>query len=143
MIDKLPINPARTIWAGVGFQTGVAAQELKTALLHTLQAHAIHPQALSGVATIDTKHSLPLWTELTQAWTLELKFFSSQELQQISVPHPSALVNQSVQTTSVAEAAALLGAWPGELIVPKQIYYTQNQKGITVALSQTRPGTTT
>ena len=49
----------------------------------------------------------------------ELVFYTAEELAKVEVPNPSKTVQKHVGTPSVCEAAAILGANNGKLIVPK------------------------
>ena len=48
-----------------------------------------------------------------------IQFFTAQELASVSVPNPSETVERHVGTPSVSEAAAILGAGEGQLLVEK------------------------
>lgn len=69
--------------------------------------------------TIDVKADEPFVEELQKVHEAEVVFFTANELAQVEVPNPSPTVEKHVGTPSVCEAAAILGANHGELIVPK------------------------
>ena len=69
--------------------------------------------------TIDVKADEPFVEELQKVHEAEVVFFTADELAQVEVPNPSPTVEKHVGTPSVCEAAAILGANHGELIVPK------------------------
>ncbi len=69
--------------------------------------------------TIDVKADEPFVEELQKEYEAEVVFFTADELAQVEVPNPSPTVEKHVGTPSVCEAAAILGANHGELIVPK------------------------
>ena len=68
--------------------------------------------------TIDVKADEPFVDELQQR-DETVRFFTAEELATVEVPNPSATVQKHVGTPSVCEAAAILGANNGKLIVPK------------------------
>ena len=69
--------------------------------------------------TIDVKADEPFVEELQKVHEAEVVFFTADELAQVEVPNPSPTVEKHVGTPSVCEAAAILGANHGELIIPK------------------------
>lgn len=68
--------------------------------------------------TIDVKADEPFIEELKRHGK-QVKFYTSDKLGRVDVPHPSEIVAKHVGTSSVCEAAAILGADDGLLIVPK------------------------
>ena len=69
--------------------------------------------------TIDVKKNEPFVDLLVMDYQEDVKFFAAEELSQIDVPTPSAIVQKHVGTPSVCEAAAILGSNHGKLIIPK------------------------
>ena len=68
--------------------------------------------------TIDVKADEPFIDELQQR-DETVHFFTADELSTVEVPNPSSTVQKHVGTPSVSEAAAILGANNGKLIIPK------------------------
>ena len=69
--------------------------------------------------TIDVKQDEEFVEELKEEYGEEVVFFTAEELDAVDVPNPSATVRKHVGTSSVCEAAAILGSNHGKLIVPK------------------------
>ena len=69
--------------------------------------------------TIDVKKNEPFVDLLVMDYQENVKFFTAEELSQVDVPNPSAIVQKHVGTPSVCEAAAILGSNHGKLIIPK------------------------
>ena len=69
--------------------------------------------------TIDVKKDEEFCAMLVDDLGEELVFYSAEELAKVEVPNPSKTVEKHVGTPSVCEAAAILGANNGKLIVPK------------------------
>ena len=69
--------------------------------------------------TIDVKQDEEFVEELKEEYGEEVVFFSAEELDAVDVPNPSDVVAKHVGTSSVCEAAAILGSNHGKLIVPK------------------------
>ena len=69
--------------------------------------------------TIDVKQDEEFCAMLEDEYNEEVVFYTAEELSAVEVPNPSATVQKYVGTPSVCEAAAILGANNGKLIVPK------------------------
>ena len=69
--------------------------------------------------TIDVKEDEEFCAMLEDDYDEEVVFFTADELAKVEVPNPSTTVQKHVGTPSVCEAAAILGANNGKLIVPK------------------------
>jgi len=69
--------------------------------------------------TIDVKQDEEFCAMLEDEYNEEVVFYTAEELSAVEVPNPSATVQKHVGTPSVCEAAAILGANNGKLIVPK------------------------
>ena len=69
--------------------------------------------------TIDVKQEEEFCAMLVDDLDEELVFFTAEQLAKVEVPNPSKTVEKHVGTPSVCEAAAILGASNGKLIVPK------------------------
>ena len=69
--------------------------------------------------TIDAKKDEPFCRRLEKTYGEKVEFYTAEELAQVDVPNPSATVEKHVGTPSVCEAAAILGANNGKLIVQK------------------------
>ena len=69
--------------------------------------------------TIDVKEDEEFCAMLEDEYNEEVVFFTAEELSEVEVPNPSATVEKYVGTSSVCEAAAILGSNHGKLIIPK------------------------
>ena len=69
--------------------------------------------------TIDVKQDEEFCAMLVDDLGEELVFYTAEQLAKVDVPNPSKTVERHVGTPSVCEAAAILGANNGKLIVPK------------------------
>jgi len=69
--------------------------------------------------TIDVKADEEFVEMLENEYDEDVVFFTAEELSAVEVPNPSAVVEKHVGTSSVCEAAAILGSNHGKLIVPK------------------------
>ena len=105
-------GPFRLV-AGVGCSRGCPADELLT-LIDAVLAEA--GGTLAALATVDRRASEPC--VVAAARGLPLRTYGADELADVDVPTPSAVVARHVGTASVAEAAALLAG--GRLVVAKR-----------------------
>ncbi len=69
--------------------------------------------------TIDVKADEPFVEMLENEFGEEVVFYTAEELEKVDVPNPSMTVAQHVGTSSVCEAAAILGSNHGKLMIPK------------------------
>ena len=87
-------------------------------IYHQLILDGIESKAIKQYATIDVKADEPVIHHL-QREGKEVVFYKANELSDVDVPTPSSTVAQHVGTPSVCEAAAILGANNGQLIIEK------------------------
>ncbi len=146
----------RVLWVGIGCERGTSRELIETAIRQVCRSNHLAEGAIAGIATIDIKASEVGLVELCSEgfanakgehhWPLQT--FPADVLRQVTVPNPSAVVNQEVGTPSVAEAAAILAAQCQTLLVPKQIFHAPlptpdsqlpSPKGaVTVAIAQSK-----
>ncbi len=69
--------------------------------------------------TIDVKEDEAFCAMLEDIYHANVVFFSAEELSGVEVPNPSLTVAKHVGTTSVCEAASILGSNNGKLMIPK------------------------
>ena len=83
-----------------------------------LMMQGIHP-CVEKYCTIDVKRDEPFVKMLQEDYEEEVQFFTAEELAAVEVPNPSDTVKKHVGTSSVCEAAAILGSNHGKLVVEK------------------------
>lgn len=117
----------RALVLGVGVEPGTPVGHLLDAVT------ALGDVGIRVVATVDRRRDEPAVTALAAGRTLLT--YSTDELDAVEVPNPSAVVRGLTGTGSVAEAAAVLAAratgGSGELVVEKR-----RGPGVTVALAR-------
>ena len=101
---------------GLAHQAGPADQIFEE-IRQKLIALGFHP-FYTRWFTIDIKRNEPFVHSLRQR-DYNVSFFTADQLAAVSVPTPSEVVEKHVGTPSVCEAAAILGAQNGELVVKK------------------------
>ncbi len=125
----------KVLWVGIGCERGTSRALIETAIDETCKTYHLATESIAGITSINLKADEAGIIEVCQRRNLILKTFTAEQLDQVHVPTPSAVVKQEVGTHSVAEAAAILA---GEnLLVSKQIFRADNQSGaVTVAIAQ-------
>ncbi|MEM9815705.1 MAG: precorrin-3B C(17)-methyltransferase [Cyanobacteria bacterium P01_D01_bin.6] len=151
-MPKVQWHP-RVLWVGIGCERGTSQSLIEQAIADGLRSRHLAMPAVAGIATIDLKADETGLLHLCQEHAWPLRCFTAAELRQVSVPHPSSVVEQAVGTPSVAEAAAILAAMTGEplsttggdcpvktldtcLCVTKQVFRDPAEPGaVTVAIA--------
>ncbi|MGB3310467.1 MAG: precorrin-3B C(17)-methyltransferase [Nodosilinea sp.] len=130
----------RVLWVGIGCERGTPQAVIEAAIARICQAGHFAEGAIAGIASLDLKADEVGLVALCDDRQWPLRCFTAEELKAIAVPNPSTVVEQAVQTPSVAEAAAILaatGAAAGQLRVAKQVVRVEGQPGaVTVAIAQ-------
>jgi len=127
------LRPASLV-VGVGASTAATPDELIDAVSVTLGALRLSLLSVGEVATVDRRAADPAVQALGALLGLSVRAYTPAELAGVPVPNPSRVVEKSVGTPSVAEAAALLAAGPGgELVGPKR-----RAASVTVAVARRR-----
>ena len=127
----LVLRPASLV-AGIGCNRNTDALEIKALLEEVLAANNLALSSLKCIASIDVKADEAGLIALADMLKLPLVFFAREQLNQVeNIENPSTIVEKHVGVKSVCEAAAILAAQKGTLIVPK--HTTQNA---TVALAR-------
>jgi cobalt-precorrin 5A hydrolase/precorrin-3B C17-methyltransferase len=101
---------------GVGTSTGAPPEQVADLVAATLAGAGLARASVATVATIDRRAEEPAVVALG----LPVRTFPAEALAAVDVPNPSDAPARAVGTPSVAEAAALLAAGEGAvLVVPK------------------------
>jgi cobalt-precorrin 5A hydrolase/precorrin-3B C17-methyltransferase len=103
---------------------------IQHAIEQTFRAYNLDLENIAGIATIDLKANEPGLLTYCQTRSLPLQTYSAERLNTTIVPHPSQIVATSIQTSSVAEAAALLAAKTDRLCVTKQVFRLDGESGV-------------
>lgn len=115
----LVLRPASLV-AGIGCNRNTRAAEIKALLEEVLAAGNLAQSSLKCIASINLKADEPGLLELADMLNLPLVFFDREQLRQVeAIENPSTRVEKHVGVKSVCEAAAILAAQNGTLIVPK------------------------
>ncbi|MEN2418375.1 Rv2231c family pyridoxal phosphate-dependent protein CobC [Streptomyces rimosus] len=104
---------AAPVVVGVGARRGVPAAEVLTLIADSLASVSLTPDAVTALATVDTKAAEPGLAEAARRLGVPLLTYPAAVLAAVSVPHPSDAPLAAAGTPSVAEAAALTAAGGG------------------------------
>ncbi len=129
--DRLLLHPP-SLALGLGCRKGASITELRGALAQVLERYQLAAESIFRVATAEVKRREESIARLAEELCAELVFFSAADLKTVEdrVSH-SALVEKHVGVKSVCEAAAILAAGNGPLLVKKQ-----KTRQVTVALAR-------
>jgi cobalt-precorrin 5A hydrolase len=105
---------------GIGAHKGISYDEIFELLNAVFAAKNLSLKSIRSLATIDRRATEPSFERLAATLTAPLYSYSPAELEAIKTPNPSAVVKKRIGVSSVCEAAALLAANPGRLLVEKQ-----------------------
>lgn len=123
-IDLCPqvlILRPKSLAVGVGCNRGTSFAEIAALLEKVIQTNNLSAKSVRCLATIDLKQDETGLRKVSEALKLPLLFFSRSELNQVkTIQTPSAVVEKHIGVKSVCEAAAILAARMGPLVIPKQ-----------------------
>lgn len=108
-LPKVQWHP-RVLWVGVGCERGTPRDVIENAIARVFRAHHLAEGSIAGIATIALKADEVGLLEFCGDRHFPLITFTSEQLRDIEVPHPSEVVEREVGTPSVAEAAAICAA---------------------------------
>ncbi|MEU4692726.1 cobalamin biosynthesis protein [Actinoplanes sp. NPDC023714] len=108
------------IAVGVGCRASAGIADLSEAVAVALAEAGLTRARVGVLATLDRRAGSPALRLLASSSGWDLRGFSAAELAGITVPSPSAAVADAVGTSAVAEAAALLAAGPGSVLILKK-----------------------
>ncbi|MEW2577134.1 cobalamin biosynthesis protein [Streptomyces syringium] len=116
------MTPARDgragrVFVGVGARRGAGAEEVVSLITRTLAEAGRVPGDVVALATADAKADEAGLRAAAERLGVPLLTYGAGELAAVPVPRPSAAVLAAVGTPGVAEAAALLAAGPGGVLL--------------------------
>ena len=125
---------------GLGCDRGASAETIGSAVERALASEGLSPADVQAVASIDKKSDEAGLLALCEKYGWPCHWYAAEELRQVTVPNPSAVVLKYMGTPSVGEAAALLLA-NGEiddLLVEKYKYKGHDGKNATVSVARVK-----
>ncbi len=122
----------KSLVAGMGCNRGTKTREMKELLFASFEKYGLCLKSLYAISTIDIKKDEHGLLRLAKSIGLPLLFFSREELKRVeNIKTPSETVKKHMGVQSVCEAAAILGAENGNLVVPKN-----KTKNVTLAVAR-------
>ncbi|WP_419786609.1 cobalt-precorrin 5A hydrolase [Pseudodesulfovibrio sp.] len=116
--EALRLYP-RALMLGVGCRRGTGADEIFDHIEAVFRQERLSLRAVRGLASAEVKADESGLLEAASRLGVTPVFFGPDQLDAVTVPNPSATVQRRMGVASVAEAAALLLAEGGELLVEK------------------------
>lgn len=128
----LAVRPP-SLSVGVGCNRGTPEAEIDGLLREVFSQADLAIESIGVLASVDLKADETGLLALGRHLGVPVTFFSRSELARVTeVPNPSLRVAEHIGVESVCEAAAILGAAGGPLIVPKR-----KTRNVTVAVART------
>jgi cobalt-precorrin 5A hydrolase len=121
---------------GIGCDRGTPLQTIEDVIDSALSSVYLSRQNVLQLATIDKKNDEQAILQLTEKHHWPLSFFPAEQLAEVEVPSPSAVVLKYMGTPSVSEAAAILAAKTdmSSLLVEKFKHRGADGKNATVSI---------
>ncbi len=117
--SRLYLRPKNLV-IGIGCNSGTTANEIEEVVKKTLKENNLAFASIHSIATIDKKGNEPGLVSFAGKYNLEIRTFTSDELNRVKGITKSKAVLKAVGANAVAEPAALLAAEAMKLLVPKQ-----------------------
>ncbi|MDT3400031.1 cobalamin biosynthesis protein [Streptomyces sp. B1866] len=110
-------GPGGPLVVGVGACRGVAGDEVVDLVCAALAEAGLSPAGVVALATAAARAAEPGLVRAAARLGVPLRGYGAGALAAVPVPHPSALALAALGTPSVAEAAALLAAGEGGVLL--------------------------
>ncbi len=128
--ETLVLRP-RILCVGIGCNRGTSCEEIQRFLLEVLESENLANESIFSFGTTALKKDEQGLNQLSEKMGIPLVFYNKAELNSVdTIKNPSNMVQKHIGVRSVCEAAAILTADNGELIVPKK-----KNRDVTVAVA--------
>lgn len=129
--NTLYLRP-KILSVGIGCNRGTPVDEIRGLMHEVFKESGLSTLSIQDIATIEIKRDEAGILELAAELDLPVKFFDSETLNQVeSIQNPSNYAKKYTGARSVCEAAAILAANSGKLIVTKK-----KTKNVTIAVAR-------
>ena len=133
--NTLVLRPA-FLCVGIGCNRDTSFKEIYEFLSFVFKTHCLSLNSIDKIATTDVKADENGLLLCGKIMGLKIDFFTKQELNSVeTIETPSKIVEKHMGVKSVCEAAAILAADRGQLIIPKM-----KMGNVTVAVARKEPG---
>lgn len=123
----------RSLVIGTGSSSAADPQSLWELAHSQLESCGLDVNAVGLVATVNRKLNEPAVEQLAARLEVPLRGFEPQALAEVEVPNPSEAAMRAVGTPSVAEAAALLAAGSGSVLLSPKTISTSSDSTLAIA----------
>ncbi len=128
--ETLVLRP-RVLSIGIGCNRGTNCDVIRRFLLSVLEKEGLSVHSIQSFATTSVKEDEKGLLSLSREMEIPLYFYGKDELNSVtSIENPSKMAEKHLGVKSVCEAAAILSAANGKLIVPKN-----KNKDVTIAVA--------
>jgi len=118
--ETIVLRPG-TLAVGIGCNRGTSMEEIQGFLISVFRDKALSLDSIALLASTDVKADETGLLALGSALNLDIRFYDKPSLNSVTtIQNPSRVVEKHLGVKSVCEAAAILAANNGKLIVPKQ-----------------------
>ncbi|MBI9087873.1 MAG: cobalamin biosynthesis protein [Desulfobacterium sp.] len=118
--ETIVLRPG-SLAVGIGCNRGTAMEEIQGFLIAVFQDQGLSLDSVALLATTEVKADEIGLLALGTALGLDIRFYDKPSLNSVTtIQNPSRVVEKHLGVKSVCEAAAILAANNGKLIVPKQ-----------------------
>ncbi|MGV8075622.1 MAG: cobalt-precorrin 5A hydrolase [Syntrophobacteraceae bacterium] len=118
-LDCLMLHPQNLV-VGIGCNRGIDEVEILDFITSVFERENLSPIAIRNLASIDLKADEQGIVQAARRLNLPVHFYSRNEIENITVPNPSGVVQSCIGVKSVCEAAARKSALSEDLLVLKQ-----------------------
>ncbi|WP_299977887.1 cobalt-precorrin 5A hydrolase [Desulfobacula sp.] len=116
---------------GIGCNRGTSCEKLKQFLFMVFKKEGLSVNSICRFATINIKKDETGLLALSKAMKIQIDFYDKKKLNSVkTIMTPSKMAEKHLGVKSVCEAAAILSAGSGKLIVPKK-----KNKDVTIAVA--------
>ena len=125
---------------GVGCRRMADPTGVTDHILSEVRAGGFSPLSIADLSSIELKRDEPILEALAERLGVPVRYYDSETLDGVSVPHPSERVGEATGSASVSEAAALTSSGGSELVIEKQKGKLSEGSDFTFALAIERKG---
>ncbi|PIE61254.1 MAG: cobalamin biosynthesis protein CbiG [Desulfobacterales bacterium] len=118
--ETLVLRP-KTLIIGMGCNRNTPMADMMAFLKHTFESECLSLHSIRAMATTTVKADEVGMLELAKALNIPIHFYEKDQLNSVdTIETPSKMAEKYLGVKSVCEAAAILGANRGKLIMPKK-----------------------
>lgn len=120
--EKAVLRPPLSI--GIGCMRGSSAESIERAVEEFLRRHDIDRRELKTVASYSAKEDERGLLEFIESYGVEARFFDAAQIEGVEGSFSPSAAGKHFSIKGVAEPSALLASEYGELLFPKEVFYS-------------------